>query len=53
MQIEDGLSALVCDNGGVFGGASKDVERIRMSRWPRGDGSLSSTKDGGSFKGEM
>ena len=52
MQIEDGLNALVCHNGGVFGSASKQVERIRMGRW-RGDDTLSSTKDGGSFKGEM
>ena len=53
MQIQDGLSALVCDNEGVFGSSTADVERIRMSRW-RGDGALSlSMKDGGSFTGEM
>jgi hypothetical protein len=52
MQIEDGVSTLVCDNWGVFGSVSEDVERICMGRWG-GNGALSSTKDGGSFKGEM
>ena len=44
----------VCDDEGVFGSASEDVERIRVGRGRGGlDGTLSSTKDGGSLRGQV
>jgi len=32
MRIKDGLRAFACDNEGVFGSASEDVERNRLGR---------------------